>query len=90
MALSAELNLVGSSNATPKEFTLQSPSFNKYQMTSTIISYGDYTDTTPPQNVAGLTANGYVNVQYHVNNEWQTNTLFTSETGAQINTLVTA
>ena len=90
MVPSALLNIVGSTNATPKQFTLQSPSFNRYYMTSTMIDYGDYTDTTPPQNPAGLTANGFVKVQYHVGNQWQVDTLFVSETGAQINTLVTA
>ena len=90
MALSALLNVVGSTNATPKQFTLASPSFNRYYMTGTMIEYGDYTDTTPPQNPAGLTANGFVNIQYHSNNQWVTATLYTSNTGAQINTLVVA
>ncbi len=88
VSTSALLNIVGSTNSTPKQFTLQSPSFNVYQMTSTIIDYGAYTDTTPPQNVAGLTANAYVNIQYHSSNQWKTATLYTSNTAAAIKTLI--
>lgn len=90
MALSALLTVVGSTGGTPKQFTLASPCDSVYQMTSTIINYGNFTDTTPPQNAAGIVANGYVNVQYHENNQWKTGTLLTSQTGAQINTLVVA
>lgn len=84
MANSALLNLVGADNASPKQFTLQSPSFNKDVEIGTIIDYGDYTDTVPPQNVAGLQAIGYVKVQYHSDNQWKTPTYYTSQNGATL------
>jgi hypothetical protein len=59
-------------------------------MTSTIVDYGDYTDTTPPQNAAGIVANGFIYIQYHKDNAWQTATIYTAQTGAQLNTLVVA
>lgn len=88
MALAAKLTVIGSTAATPKQFTAQSPCLTPYQLVSTMVSYGDYTDTTPPQNAAGITAHGYVNVQYHTNNQWTTATLYTSQSGSEINTLV--
>ncbi len=90
MALSALITAVGSTANTPAQFTLASPSLSLYQMTSTMISYGNFTDTTPPQNPAGIVANGYINVQYHTNNQWTTGTIYTTQTGAEINTLVVA
>lgn len=90
MALSALVTQVGSTFAQPNQYTLASPSLSKYRMTSTITEYGNFTDTTPPQNPAGIVANGYINVQYHSNNQWVTGTIYTTQTGAQINTLVVA
>jgi len=81
---------VGTSFNTPQKFTLQSPSLLGYPMLSTIIDSGNYTDTTPPQNPAGIVANGYINVQFHTGNQWTTGTIYTTQTGAQINTLIEA
>ncbi len=78
------VTVVGSSGNTPKQFTAASPSFNNYPMVSTFIDFGDSTFQSP----AGITASGYINVQYHSNNQWVTGTLYVTSTGAQIKTLV--
>lgn len=87
MALAILVTEVDSSFATPKQFTAASPSMNRYPMTSTFIEFGDsdHTNTT-----TGITASGFINVQYHSNNQWITGTIWVTSTGAQINTLVTA
>ena len=90
MALAARLTVVGSTLNTPANFTTASPSLDSYVMTSTIINFGNFTDTTPPVNAQGIVTAGFVNVQYHTGNQWTTATLYTSQTGAQINTLVVA
>lgn len=94
MALSARLTVVGSTNGTPLNFTAASPSLDLYQMTSTMINYGPIADLGPNAATASYSGGpvpaGYVNVQYHVNNQWKTAILYTAQTGAQINTLVTA
>lgn len=88
MSLSALIPQVGSDFATPTQYTAASPSFNRYRMTSTIIEYGDLSPTvTQP---TGIVANGFISVQYHENNQWKTGKIYTSLTGAQINTLVVA
>lgn len=87
MALSIRISQVGSTNATPTQYTVQSPSLDRYRMTSTIIDYGDQTTAA---NAAGIVGNGFVKIQYHENNRWVSETIFTSQTGAQLNTLVVA
>jgi hypothetical protein len=54
-----------------------------------MIDYGDLVNGTPAY-VGGPVPLGYVHVQYHEQNQWKTGRLYTAQTGAEINTLVTA
>jgi len=83
------LTQVGSDAATPVQYTAQSPSLARYRMCSTIVDYGDYAGTAT-QNPAGIIANGFVYVQFHSNNQWVSRTLYVTQTGAQIKTLIEA
>jgi hypothetical protein len=85
MAQSILVTEVDSSFATPTQFTVASPSMNRYPMASTFIEFGDSTHTN---NTTGIQASGFINVQYHSNNQWITGTIWVTSTGAQINTAV--
>lgn len=90
MALSALITQVWSTNPTPKQYTLASPSFNRYRMTSTMVDYGDISPAGSITTTSGIVPLGFVQVQYRTNNSWTTATIYTSQTGAQLNTLITA
>lgn len=85
------LPVVGSDFATPTQFTAASPSFNKYFVipNGIIKEFGDYTlpsgAPTPPN---GITPLGYLFVNFHSGNQWTTGNYYTSQTGAQIATLL--
>lgn len=79
---------VGSTNATPAQFTAASPCDAPYLMTSTFQQYGDVVGGVA--NAGGIVPLGYINVQYHNNNQWVTGTVYTKQTGAQIKVLIEA
>lgn len=79
---------IGSDGPSPSQYTAQSPSLARYRMTSTIVDYGDY--TTNINNPAGIQPQGFIYVQYHINNQWTSRTLYVTQTGAQIKTLIEA
>ena len=90
MALSARITQIDStlpSGNMPKNYTAQSPSLDRYRATSTIVEYGDATHLNAATGITGL---GFVSVQYHVSNQWVTGVIYTAQTGAQLNTLITA
>lgn len=89
MGQSILITQVGSTNATPKQYTAASPSLARYRMNSTIIDYGDYAGTAA-DNAAGITPNGFIYVNYRVDNAYTSATIYTSQTGAQIKTLIEA
>jgi len=89
MALSILITQVGSTAATPTQYTAQSPSLARYRMTSTIVDYGDAVGV-PASYPGGPVPAGFLYIQYHVDNQWKTATIYTAQTGAQLNTLVVA
>ena len=80
---------VGSSNATPTQYTAASPSLARYRMTQTFIDYGDAVGVTASY-TGGPVPAGFINIQYHSNNQWITATIYTSQNGAAIAALVEA
>lgn len=89
MSLSILVTQVGSTAASPTQYTAQSPSLARYRMTSTIVDFGDYAGTAA-QNAAGIVANGFLYIQYHVDNQWRTATIYTTQNGAALAALVNA
>lgn len=88
MALSVLITPVGSDFATPLQFTAQSPSIaGYYQMTSTIINYGNLTSAA---NAGGIVGAGYISVQFHSNNQWKTGNIYTTQNGAALAALINA
>lgn len=87
MAQSILITEVGSTFSQPNQFTAASPCSINYIMTSTMMDYGS---GAQPANAGGIVSAGYINVQFHSNNQWVTGTIYTSQTGAQIKTLVEA
>jgi hypothetical protein len=83
--------IVGSDSASPTEFTAASPSFNRYfTIPNTVIAwFGDYAlpsgVPTPPN---GITPNGFLRVEHHTHNQWETINYYSNLTGAQIATLL--
>lgn len=85
------LPIVGSSAATPTEFTAQSPSFNRYfPIPNTPIRFfGDYSyPSTAPTPANGIIPIGFLRVEYHVGNQWNVVDYYTSINGASIATLL--
>jgi len=79
------LGVVYSDFAAPKEFTAQSPSFLQYWNQADIIKFGDCTQLTPVPgaiNGSGIVPTGYVDVQFHKNNQWTTGRLYTNQSGS--------
>lgn len=90
MANTVLIPIVGSTDAGPTQFTAQSPSLNRYfPIPNTPVKYfGDYAlpaGASAPAN--GITANGFLYVEIHYNNQWRPVTYYTNLTGAQIATL---
>lgn len=89
MALSILVTQVGSTAATPTQYTAASPSLARYRMTSTIVDFGDAVGV-PASYTGGPVPAGFIYIQYHVDNQWRTATIYTAQTGSQIATLVNA
>lgn len=87
MALAISVTVVDSSFATPTQYTAASPSFIRNWQTVGFIESGDSTHVNTNN---GITAAGFINVQYHSGNQWQTGTLYVTDTGAQILTKINA
>lgn len=81
---------VGSDFAEPGQYTAASPSLSRYRMTSSMVTFGDAPAGTAASYTGGPVPLGFIYVQFHTNNQWKTGTLYTSQTGAQIKTLVEA
>lgn len=77
------LGIVGSTFNEPNHFTAQSPSYSKYQMFSTIIDYGDATGAVADP-TTGIVPLGFVDVQFHRNNQWITGTYYVNQSGATL------
>lgn len=87
MALAISVVVVDSSFATPTQYTAASPSFTRNWQTVGFIESGD---SNHANTNSGITANGFINVQYHSNNQWITGTLYVMDTGAQLLTKINA
>lgn len=80
----ALLGVVGSTFATPKEFTLASPSYNQYWASAHVVTFGDCTQlpTAPAVGNNGIVPTGYCKVEFHSNNQWVTGTIYTNQSGS--------
>lgn len=89
MANSVTIQIVGSSAASPQQFTAASPSFNRsYPIPNTPVRFwGDYTQPAGTVNPNGITPLGFIYVEVHENNQWKPVTYYTNVNGAAITTL---
>lgn len=88
-ANSVIIPIVGASNAQANQFTAQSPSFNRYYPihSGPVKWWGDFTQPAGTTNPNGITPLGFIRVEHHTNNQWETVDYYTSINGAAIATL---